>query len=51
LVLKQVASLHELQTVYSFDDCLKLNALLDMQEDIEAIMHEDLEKKQKYGNP
>jgi hypothetical protein len=43
--MKKVASLEELQTIYSYDDCLRLNALLDMQDDIEAIMHEEVERK------
>jgi len=35
-VLQKAATLHELETVYSYEDALKLYALLDMQADIEA---------------
>jgi hypothetical protein len=45
LVKERVASLEELSTVYTLTDCLTMNAVLDMRDDIEAIANADAEKK------
>jgi len=44
-VKERIATLHELETTYSLDDCIKLNAVLDMQNDVERMATEDAEKK------
>ena len=36
LVLKKLASVHELKTCITYPEALHLNALLDMQEDIKT---------------
>jgi hypothetical protein len=47
IVKERMATLHELSTVYDFEDLLKMNAILDMRDDIEAQMNAEAEAKSK----
>lgn len=44
-----MATLNELRTVYDYEDMLKMNAILDMAADIEAICQQEAEAKAKKG--
>lgn len=44
-----MATLHELRTVYDYEDLLQMNAILDMKDDVEAIMQAEAESKAKKG--
>lgn len=49
LVREDMATLHELRTVYDYEDLLQMNAILDMRDDVEAIMQAEAESKAKKG--
>jgi len=49
LVREGMATLNELRTVYDYEDLLKMNAILDMKDDVQALMQAEAEAKQKKG--
>jgi hypothetical protein len=46
LILEKYATLQEIRTVYTIDDIMEMNALLDMKKRVESIM---METKPKPG--
>lgn len=47
LVVAKVATLEEIRSTYSLGDVLKLNAILDMREDVTEFQRIDAEKASK----
>jgi hypothetical protein len=47
LVVSKVATLEEIRSTYSLGDVLKLNAILDMREDVTEFQRIDAEKASK----
>ena len=45
LVTNKIATLKEINEHYTYEDILKANAMLDMQEDIKAYYNEKASKK------
>lgn len=46
-MFEKLATMHDLETKICFEDIVKMNAILDMKDNVRRIQHEDSMRKNK----